>query len=112
MKNLARPGNQSNQIAKSERYSPARGKEKEAMAEVEETARKISPGTDRGLLKRVQFETGIRYETLISWRTRGLQRSSYPVRLLWAILDVLADDGTFSKVMKRAKGKIHGKQDL
>lgn len=70
------------------------------------TSEKISPGPEGGLLKRVQSITGIRYETLISWRKRGVKRSSHPVRLLWAVLDVLADDGTLSLVLERARKMI------
>ena len=76
------------------------------MIEIEDTAKKISPGSDRGLLKRVERETGIRYETLVAWKNRGLPRLSYPALLLWSIFDVLADDGTLFSVIDRARKRI------
>lgn len=76
------------------------------MKGIEQTARKISPGPDRGLLKRIEAKTGIRYETLVAWKTRGLPRLSYPALLLWAILDVLTDDGTLCSVVDRARKRL------
>lgn len=81
------------------------GARKKTMKEIGSTSRKISPGSERGLLKRVEKDTGIRYSTLKAWDTRGLLRSTYPVRLLWAVLDVLTDDENLS-VLERARKRI------
>jgi len=77
------------------------------MLEVNKTAQRISPGKNRGCLKRVEKATGLRYETMTAWRIRGFHLVSYPCVLLWAILDVLAEEGLLDCVLKKAKKLVN-----